>query len=141
MIIKQLSIFLENKSGRLSEVAKLLAEEKINMSAFSIADTSDFGILRVIVSDPEKALKILKDKGFSVNLTDVVALICPNEPGALARTLEILKNEDTQIEYMYAFSMDKEAIIIIRPSDTNYCIEILRKHELELLKASELYKL
>ena len=141
MIIKQLSIFLENKSGRLSEVANLLANANINMTAFSIADTSDFGILRVIVSNPEKALEILKENEFSVNLTDVVGLICPNESGALARTLQILKDEDVQIEYMYAFSMDKAATIIIRPSDTQHCIEILKKNELELLKSSDLYKL
>ena len=141
MIIKQLSIFLENKSGRLSEVANLLANANINMTAFSIADTSDFGILRVIVSNPEKALEILKENQFSVNLTDVVGLICPNESGALARALQILNDENIQIEYMYAFSMDKAATIIIRPANTQHCIETLKKHELELLKSSDLYKL
>lgn len=141
MIIKQLSVFLENKMGRLSEVSSLLSEAGINMSAFSIADTSDFGILRVIVSDPEKALKILKAKDFSVNLTDVVCLICPNETGALARALNILKEEKVQIEYMYAFSMDNAANVILRPADTQECIDKLHKHELELMKASEMYKL
>ena len=141
MIIKQLSIFLENKSGRLSEVANLLAKAKINMTAFSIADTSDFGILRVIVSNPEKALEILKENQFSVRLTDVVGMICPNESGALARTLQILTDNGVQVEYMYAFSMDKAATIIIRPSDTKHCIDTLKDHELELLKTSDLYKL
>lgn len=141
MIIKQLSIFLENKMGRLSEVATLLSEAEINMTAFSIADTSDFGILRVIVSDPEKALKILKIHNFSVNLTDVICLISPNEPGSLARALKILRDEKIQIEYMYAFSMDNSANVIIRPSDTNQCIEILQKHELELMKANDLYQI
>lgn len=141
MIIKQLSVFLENKTGRLSEVSTILGEAGINMSAFSIADTSDFGILRVIVSEPEKALSILKQNNFSVNLTDVVCLICPNESGALARALNILKDENVQIEYMYAFSIDNGANVIIRPSDIQDCIEKLRKHELELMKASELYKL
>lgn len=127
--------------GRLSEVSSLLSEAKINMSAFSIADTSDFGILRVIVSDPDKALEILKSNDFSVNLTDVICLICPNEAGALARALNILKEEEVQIEYMYAFSMDKAANVILRPADTSDCIQKLQKHELELMKASDLYKL
>ncbi|MFA9389154.1 MAG: ACT domain-containing protein [Prolixibacteraceae bacterium] len=141
MIIKQLSVFLENKMGRLSEVASLLGDADINMSAFSIADTSDFGILRVIVSDPEKALKLLKTNNFSANLTNVVCLICPNETGGLARALTILKNENIQIEYMYAFSIDKVANIILRPADTQDCIDKLEKHKLELMRASELYKL
>lgn len=141
MIIKQLSIFLENKMGRLSEVATLLGEAEINMTAFSIADTSDFGILRVIVSDPEKALKILKDHDFSVNLTQVVCLICPNESGGLARALKILKDENVQIEYMYAFSISKKANVIIRPAEIDRCIEILQKHEMELMMASKLYQL
>jgi hypothetical protein len=141
MIIKQLSVFLENKSGRLNEVSGLLAEAGINMSAFSIADTSDFGILRVIVSDPDKALKILREKEFSASLTEVVCLICPNEPGALARALDILCKEDVQIEYMYAFSIDKSANIIIRPANVQKCIEALNKQQMELMKASDLYKL
>jgi hypothetical protein len=141
MIIKQLSVFLENKSGRLNEVSSLLAEAGINMSAFSIADTSDFGILRVIVSDPDKALKILREKEFSASLTEVVCLICPNEPGALSRALDILSKEDVQIEYMYAFSIEQSANIIIRPASVQKCIEALNKHQMELMKASDLYKL
>jgi hypothetical protein len=141
MIIKQLSVFLENKSGRLNEVSSLLAEAGINMSAFSIADTSDFGILRVIVSDPDKALKILREKEFSASLTEVVCLICPNEPGALSRALDILSKEDVQIEYMYAFSIEQSANIIIRPANVQKCIEALNKHQMELMKASDLYKL
>lgn len=141
MIIKQLSVFLENKSGRLSEVSTLLGDAGINMSAFSIADTSDFGILRVIVSDPEKALKLLRENNFSVSLTEVVCLICPNQPGAMARALNILKEVDIQIEYMYAFSLDKTANIIIRPANIQKCIETLKEHEMDLLKASDMYKL
>jgi hypothetical protein len=141
MKIKQLSVFLENKSGRLSEVTTLLGKAGVNMSAFSIADTSDFGILRVIVSDPEKALSILRENNFSVSLTEVIGLICPNEPGALARALNILKEADIQIEYMYAFSIDKTANIIIRPANVQKCIDILKEHELELVKASDMYKI
>jgi len=141
MIIKQLSVFLENKSGRLSEVSELLGEAGINMTAFSIADTSDFGILRVIVSDPQKALDLMKMNHFSSSLTDVVCLNCPNEPGALAKALKILEGANVQIEYMYAFSTERSANIVIRPTNVQKCIEILQEHEIELLKASDLYKL
>jgi hypothetical protein len=141
MIIKQLSVFLENKSGRLSEVSDLLGQAGINMTAFSIADTSDFGILRVIVSSPEKALEILKKNHFSSSLTDVICLVCPNEPGALAKALKILDGADIQIEYMYAFSIGETANIVIRPTNVQKCIEILQEHEIELMKSSDLYKL
>ncbi len=141
MIIKQLSVFLENKSGRLSEVSNLLGQAEINITAFSIADTSDFGILRAIVSDPEKALSILKDNNFSVNLTDVVCLICPNKAGSMAKALDILNAGGIQIEYMYAFSMGESANIVIRPANVQKCINTLQEHEMELRKASDLYKI
>lgn len=139
MTIKQLSVFLENKMGRLSNVSTLLSKAGINMSAFSIADTSDFGILRVIVSNPEEALKILKANDFSASLTDVVCFACPNEAGALAKALTILKKENIEIEYMYAFSMNKSANVILRTSDINECIEKLQKNNFDLKKANDLY--
>lgn len=142
MIIKQLSVFLENKTGRLNEVTQLLGNAGINMSAFSVADTSEFGILRVIVSDPEKALTILKEAEFSVRLTDVVCLNSPNEPLALARALDILSSENVFIEYLYAYSMnDKSANIVLKPDNIQKCIEVLQKHQLELVKASDMYKI
>ncbi|HPR32351.1 MAG TPA: ACT domain-containing protein [Prolixibacteraceae bacterium] len=140
MIIKQLSVFLENRSGRLNKVSSLLGEAGINMTAFTIADTNDYGILRVIVTDPEKALAILKENDFLVKLTDVVMLKSPNKPGALARALHILETENIPIEYMYAFSIGDSANIVIRPANVQKCIEILRSHEVELMRASELYK-
>jgi hypothetical protein len=141
MIIKQLSVFLENKSGRLSEVSVILGQNGINMTAFSVADTSDFGILRAIVSDPDKALKLLREHNFSASLTEVVCISCPNQPGALARALEILKDESVQIEYLYAFSLGDSANVVIRPANIQDCISVLQKHELELVRASELYKI
>jgi len=142
MIIKQLSVFLENKTGRLNEVTQLLGNAGINMSAFSVADTSEFGILRVIVSDPEKALTILKEAEFSVRLTDVVCLNSPNEPGALARALNILADESVFIEYLYAYSMnDKWANIVLKPDNIEKCIEVLQAHQLDLVKANDMYKI
>ena len=142
MIIKQLSVFLENKTGRLNEVAGILGDAGINMSAFSVADTSEFGILRLIVSDPDKALDALKSAGFAVRLTEVVCLSSPNAPGALARALNILSSEGVFIEYLYAFSMDKQsANIVLKPENIQKCIRVLQEHQMELVKASDLYKL
>jgi len=134
MIIKQVSVFLENKSGRLNEVTRILGDAGINLSAFTIADTSDFGILRIIVSDPEKARKVLKENHFSVQITDVVLVKSPNKPGGLAGMLNILQKEEVFIEYMYAFSMrDDEAIIVIRPSNVQKCMEVLQSHRDDFL--------
>ena len=141
MKVKQLSIFLENRSGRLAEVATVLGDAGINMTAFSIAENTDFGILRLIVSDPDKATHILKENFFGVNLSDVLCLRCPNTPGALAKALEIIKNNGLTIEYMYAFACGDSANVIIRPDKLEECIEVLQAHKLELLAASDLYQL
>lgn len=141
MMIKQISVFLENKSGRLNEVSQILGEAGINISAFSIADTSEFGILRLIVSDPDKASNVLHKSGFTVRESNVVGLNCPNQAGALARALKILSRNEISIEYLYAFSMGTSASVIIKPNDTERCIEVLQKNKLELIKASDLYKI
>lgn len=141
MIIKQLSVFLENKSGRLHEVSAILGRSGINMSAFSVADTSEFGILRLIVSDHEKALQVLREQNFSVNLTDVVCLCCPNQPGALAKALEVLSACQVSIEYLYAFSLGETANVVLKPDHLDKCIEVLQEHRLELVKASDLYRI
>jgi hypothetical protein len=138
MIIKQLSVFLENKAGRLTELTGILGRAGINMTALSIADTSEFGIIRTVVSDPEKALQILKEHNFSVSLTDVVCLTTPNKPGALARALEILSVEGISIEYMYAFSIGEEAFIIMKTEDINRTIQVLKENDMHLVKVAEL---
>jgi hypothetical protein len=133
MKAKQVSVFLENKLGRLDEVAKILGDAGINISAFTVADTSDFGVLRLIVSDPERACEILKENRFSVRTTDVVIVQSPNRPGALSRLLQILHSEEVFIEYLYAFSMNNyEAVFVIRPSDIEKCIEKLENNKDEL---------
>lgn len=142
MTIKQLSVFLENKSSHLTKVASILGKSSINISAFSVADTSEFGILRIIVSEPEKALSILKDNGFAVNLTDVVCLRSPNTPGVLAQTLKILSSADVFVEYMYAYSMDKKSsIVVIKPDNIESCIHVFQDHNLELVRSDDLYEL
>ena len=104
MTIRQLSVFLENKTGRINEVVRTLGASSINMHAFSMAETADFGILRLIVSDVDKAIEVLRAHDFAVMSTDVVCLSCDNVPGSLAVILEYLAKEQIFIEYMYAFA-------------------------------------
>lgn len=142
MQIKQVSVFLENKSGRLNEVTQILGEANINLSAFTIADTAEFGILRMIVSDPEKAKKVLKENSFSVQTTDVILVKSPNKPGSLARMLNILSTEGVFMEYMYAFSLnDDGAVIVMRPTNIQKCVDVLLKHNTELLSADDPFQL
>lgn len=125
MTIKQLSIFLENKTGRINEVTKILGRNGINMKAFSMAETADFGILRLIVSEVEKAVECLRAENFAVMVTDVVCLNAVNVPGALASILEKLAENDIFIEYMYAFSEGQTANIVIRANEIDKCMEVL----------------
>lgn len=141
MVAKQLSIFLENKSGRLTEVTEVLAKENINLSALCIAENADFGILRGIVSDPDRAYKALKENHFAVNITDVVGISCPNVPGALAKVLGFLSEKEVFIEYMYSFANNNVAHVVIRPSNMEKCIEVLKDKKVDLLAASDLYQL
>jgi len=141
MIVHQLSVFLENKSGRLTEVLEALGSENIKITALSVADTSEFGILRMIVSDPARAKELLKNRSFSVNLTDVISIMAPNEAKYYAKVLKILSDIDISIEYTYAFSVGEKSVIILRCSNTEEAISALKEHELELMKASDLYKL
>jgi len=141
MVAKQLSIFLENKSGRLGEVTDVLAKADINLSALCIAENADFGILRCIVSDPDKAYKTLKENHFAAKFTDVVGINCPNTPGALAQVLNYLCQEGIFIEYMYSFANGDSANVIIRPSNMDKCIQVLTDKKVDLLASSDLYKL
>lgn len=141
MIAKQISLFLENKSGRLTEVTTLLGEEHINLTAFSIAENSEFGILRMIVSEPERAYDILKNAHFAVKMTEVLCIHCPNTPGALAKALKLLSDQGVFFEYMYAFANGNAANVIIRPDNIETCLQILQDHKIELLASSDLYRL
>ena len=125
MTIKQLSVFLENKTGRINEVTKILGRNGINMLAFSMAETADFGILRLVVSEVEKATEILRAADFAVMMTDVVCITCENVPGALSSILERLATEGIFIEYMYAFSDGDKANVVIRTNDIDRSVEVL----------------
>ena len=139
LVIKQLSVFLENRTGRLTDLTRLLGEASINLSAFSIAESSDFGIMRVIVSDPDKAAALLRANHYSVSLTDVVCLQTPNTPGALHKALEVLSDNNIGIEYMYAFSDNGKAWVVISPDRLEDCVRVLRENRQQLLEADEMY--
>lgn len=140
MIIKQLTVFVENKSGRLEEVTKVLGENNINISALSVADTSEYGLLRLIVSDGEKAVRLLKEQDFSVNLTDVICLSVSHEPGALHDAIIILSEANISIEYMYAYALGDKAAVIMKVSDPKEAIYALTERNIELLQANDVYK-
>jgi len=140
---EQLSVFLENKSGRLLDVTRTLAEAQVNIRALSIADTSDFGILRMITDDNQKAKKSLKEKGFTVSSTEVIALEVEDKPGGLTRVLELLFKNDINIEYMYAF-VDRRtdnAVDIIRFDDPDQAANILSENGIKMLDSKELYSM
>jgi hypothetical protein len=143
MKVEQISIFLENKSGRLAEVTDLLAKSGINIRALSLADTADFGILRLILNDLEKAKKVLKENGFTVGKTEVIAVEVPDRPGGLAGILNALQGERINVEYMYAFvqKSGENAIIIFRFDELEKAISTLQKAGVRILKGEEVYAL
>lgn len=143
MLVKQISVFLENKSGRLAEVTRTLGNNDIDISALSIADTTDFGILRLIVNKPEKAEQILKENGFTVSGTSVIAIGVKDQPGGLAEVLEVLDRENIGIEYMYAFvgKTEDEALVILRVEEPDRAIEVLKENGISVLPSNQVYKL
>ena len=143
MNVTQLSIFLENRSGRLAEVTEILGRNGINIRALSLADTSDFGILRVIVNDPEKACAILRRDGFTVSETEVMAIAVEDRPGGLAGVLKILSGENVNVEYMYAFleKFTENALIIFRIEEIERTAALLRKRGIRILSGKDLYNL
>lgn len=141
MIIKQLSVFIENESGRLTEVTEILGDNGINISALSLADTKEFGILRLVVSDPSRAIDILKQKEFSVRLTDVICLVTPHQSGALANALHIISKEGISVEYMYAFANNGKAFVVMKIDDAQKAVTVLQKNEQELLSPEEIYQI
>ena len=143
MKVEQISIFLENKSGRLAEVTSTLAAAGINIRALSLADTADFGILRLIVNDSAKAREVLKAGGFTVGKNEVVALEVPDNPGGLSGILKLLDAAGINVEYMYAFVQRSgdNAIIIFRFDEIDKAIATLTQAGVRVLKGEEVYAL
>ena len=143
MKVKQLSIFMENRAGRLAEVVRLLGQAKINIRALSLADTSDFGILRLIVNDTDRAVKALRDAGHTVSLTEVIAVEVPDSPGGLASVLEPLRAAGVNVEYMYAFveTATDKAVVIFRFENLDAALTVLNKAGISVLPAETVAKL
>jgi hypothetical protein len=143
MKVEQISVFLENKAGRLAEVTRILGEGGINIRALSLADTTDFGILRLIVDKYDQARELLKGKGFTVGKTEVVAVEVPDRPGGLGLVLQALAKADINVEYMYAFVQHsgKNAVIIFRFDNLDQAIELLQKEGVHIYKGEEVYRL
>jgi len=141
MQVEQISIFLENKAGRLAEVTRILGEGGINIRALSLADTSDFGILRLIVNDHEKAKEILKEHGFTVGRTEVVAVEVEDRPGGLNRILQILFEGAVNVEYMYAFVQQsgENAVLIFRFDDIDAAVDVLTRNGVTVIDGPKLY--
>lgn len=127
MIIKQLSVFLQNELGRLEEATKVLADNSINISAMSIAETEGYGILRLIVNDIDKAAKALKDDDFSVKITDVLRIDAPDVPGAVHSIISKLSDAGIDIAYIYGYSSNGIAPLIIKVSDPERADQIISR--------------
>lgn len=140
MIVEQISIFLENKAGRLREVTATLHDASINICAMSLADTSDFGILRLIVDQTEKAKVILREQGFTVGSTSVIAVEVNDQPGGLHHILDVLETSGINVEYMYAFVQRStgSATLIFRFDRTEAALEILQKHNIPIIPVSKI---
>lgn len=143
MKVEQISIFLENKSGRLAEITDVLAKNGVNIRALSLADTADFGILRLIVDDIEKTALLLKEGGFTVGTNEVVAVVLPDRPGGLSGILSALQGKSVNVEYMYAFGQRSEgnAVLIFRFDELERAIDTLQKAGFKILKREEVLAL
>jgi hypothetical protein len=142
--VKQISVFLENKCGRLAEVTRAIGSRGINIRAFSVADTTDFGVLRLIVSQPEEAYHVLKEAGYTVSMTDVIAIEIPDRPAGLADVLELLMSSGVNIEYLYAFvaSASQDALAVFRVDNfTDVAVKLLREKGIKVFGGDEIYNL
>jgi len=139
MKVEQIAVFVENKSGRLAEVSALLAANNINIRALSVADTADFGILRIIVNDTNKALYVLKNEGFTASRTEVVAVEVVDKPGGLSDVLKIINDAGLNVEYMYAFveKSGANAALIFRFDKPDAAIDILKLAGMKILSSDE----
>jgi len=143
MRVEQIAVFLENRSGRLAEITSIIAENNINIRALSVADTADFGILRLMVDKVEEAEKALKEKGFTVGKTTVIAVEVPDRTGGLAEVLDCVQKIGLNVEYMYAFvnKTGENAVLIFRFDDMTMAIDSLQANGFTILESSQVYNL
>ena len=138
--IQQLSVFLENREGRLDDVLKVLAQKDVNIVALSLADTSDYGMLRMIVSDPHKGRQALKEAGITAMLTDVVALRVPHATGSLSKAMHQIVEGEVNVEYMYAFANGNDAAAVLKSDDPARVTDILKGSGFDVYSADEAYR-
>jgi hypothetical protein len=140
MKITQISVFLENRKGRLYDVCSLLGTNGVNIRALTIAETESFGVLRIVVDKSEFAIKLLREHQFVANFTDVVAIEVPDQPGGLASILKLLSEHDVNIEYMYGFveKFSDKALLVMRFEDTDFAQQILAKQKIHVVTEKEI---
>lgn len=139
MLLKQLSVFVENKKGRMAHIAKIMGDAGVDIRALSIADTSDFGILRVIVDQPDTAVKVLKEAGLAVTLTDVIAVGMEDKPGSFAHVIRVVADAGIEVEYMYAFvgRTTDMAYMIMRVDHPQAAIEALSQAGIKFMEGQD----
>lgn len=142
MIIKQLSVFVENKKGRLHAITQVLADNEIDISSLSLADTTDFGVLRLIVNKPDEAKKVLSDSGVVVKITDVVAVVMDDVPGGVAGALKVFADNEISVEYMYACvgKTTGKALMVVRTDDIPRAEAVLDKAGYALANPADIYR-
>ena len=140
MFIKQITVFIENRAGRLEQVTQVLKENNINIVSLSLADTSDYGLLRLIVSNPDQAVTVLKESGFSAMITNVIAVKLTQHVGKLGELLSILSGAGVNVEYMYGLTTgDENASIVIKTGDQKKALDAITESSFELLSTDETY--
>ncbi len=141
MWVKQINVFLENQSGRLAEVTEVLSSSEIDIRALYIADTTDYGILRMIVDKPAEAQIVLQNAGFTVSQTSVIALAVPDKPGTLGKALELLSQNSISLEYLYAFvgRASSDAVVVIRVDNGDEALNIFHMNGIKVLSPEEVY--
>jgi len=140
MRITQISVFLENRQGRLYDVCSLLGSNGVNIRALTIAETESFGVLRIVVDKSDAAIQLLRDNQFVANFTDVIAIEVPDKPGGLASILKVLAENEVNIEYMYGFveKFSDKALLVMRFEDTDFAQQILSKHNVHVVAEKDI---
>jgi len=138
MTIRQLSVFLENKTGHLNEILSVLAKNNINIIALTVADSSDYGLLRAVVSDPQKAFKVLHEAGFIVRVHEIISIEMSAAPGSMSHILNLFTAADIAIEYVYAFSFGSKSILILRVDKSEKASEVIQSNHLKLISEEDL---
>ena len=142
MFAKQLTVFIENRSGRLSEVLNVLKENNVNILSLSLADTTEYGLLRLIVNDPERGKTALMENGFSSMTTDVLVVKIPHAPGSLRDMLEFISDGDVSVEYLYGLSIEGDnASVVMKTNDLEKAMQLLRANNFDTMNAEEISKL